>query len=839
MKNNLKEKMALLKQFVLLGIFFLVCISIATAQNSQGKEFWICFPGNQQSLSTELYITAVKASVVTVEVPGIGFSEEVTVPSGGIQMVKLPGAVQVQSKFIAEKKGVHISATNKVTVYGMNAVTSSTDAFLAYPMDAIGKEYYVMAYSKDFSYALPSQATITATEDNTAIMIMSSLTDGGFTAGVPKNIHLNKGEVYQLRSNIDGADFTGTKIIADKPVSVFGGAQCTNISENGGRACDHLVEQMPAINTWGKKFITVPLATRLKGDVFRFLAQKDSTSVSVNGVVVANLEAGHFFETILNSGTYNSIISSQPILVGQYSRSSQADNVISDPFFALITPDEQYLSNYIVSAGTKNILNNYLNISASAAAIKDIKIDGVTIDTLLWKPVPGTGCFGAQVPVKTGVHNVSGKQPFGLLVYGFGLYDSYGYSGGQSFFPLPLVARLAILPKSESKKITNQQCFTATVKNNLNIPVIGASVDFVIIGVNGEAAVSSITDSAGNAVFCYTGTHPGTDKVKVMMAGESDDAVMSWADTCSITTAVTKVDPICFGASNGSVDLAVTNAAPPVAYLWSNGSKTEDLAGLKAGTYSVKVTDKNGCKDSLDVKLIDPPVIRTMNLITPNPTVAGQIRNTVYRGYGPQTVAVSIRVSGGVAPYTYNWGAYGNTKSVDVSPTNTTTYTCVVKDSRGCTKVCNITVNVVDVRCGTSNSQVLLCSKKPGTNITETICVDPSAVPGYLDQGAVLGPCVNMSRPLWNNSNGGTTEAVVVFPNPANNYLDVEWKMINNSNEVVLNVVDAKGLVVISAKAGSGYRRKLNISRLENGFYLLQIVGSNRSTLTSRFIVKK
>ncbi len=829
--------MSLLKQFVLVAMFFYGSISIVTAQDSKGKEFWICFPGNQQSLSTELYITAAQASVVKVEIPGLGFNQTVTVQAGSIQLVTLPGEVQVQSKFIAEKKGVHITASNEVTVYGMNAVTSSTDAFLAYPLDAIGKEYYVMAYSKDFTYALPSQATITATEDKTKITIISSLTDAGFKAGVPKNINLDKGEVYQLRSNIDGADFTGTKIIADKPVSVFGGAQCTNISD-GARACDHLVEQIPALNSWGKKFITVPLATRLKGDVFRFLAQKDGTSVSVNGVVVANLQAGSFFETILNSTTYNSITSSQPVLVGQYSRSSQVDNVISDPFFALVTPEEQYITDYVISAGTANIRNNYLSISAAANAIKDITIDGVMVDSLLWKPIPGIDGFGAQVPVKTGVHNVSGKLPFGLIVYGFGLYDSYGYAGGQSFIPQANVTKIAVLPKTDSKTITNQQCFTTIVKNKMDIPMAGVRVDFVIAGVNGETAGFSTTDSAGNAVFCYTGTHTGTDKIKVMVADESDNAIMTWADTCSITTAVTKTDPICFGAANGAINLTLTNAASPIAYLWSNGSQTQDLSGLKAGTYAVQVTDKNGCKDSASVTLTQPPVIRTLNLITPNPTVPGQFRNTVYRGYGPQTVALSLRVYGGVGPYTYNWGAYGNTPSVNVSPIFTTTYSCVVKDSRGCSKVCNFTVTVVDVRCGTNNSKVLLCYKTPGTSITTTLCVDPSAVPGYLDQGAVLGPCENMSRP-GSNTNSILTQAALLFPNPANSFLDVEWKMINSRNEVVLNVLDIKGTVIMSVKAGIANHRKLDISQLENGFYLLQIVGSDKSTLTSRFIVKK
>jgi hypothetical protein len=835
MKNKLKEKISLLKPFVLSGIFFLI-VNTISAQDSKGKEFWICFPGNQQSLSTELYITSSVSSSVTIEVPGIAFSQVVAVPAGGVKTVTLPGEVQVQSKFVAEKKGIHITSSSEITVYGMNAVTASTDAFLAYPLDAIGKEYYVMAYSKDFSYALPSQATIVATEDATNVTILSSLTDGGFKKAVPRVVNLNKGEVYQLRSNVDGADYTGTKIISDKPVSVFGGAQCTNVSD-GVRACDHLVEQIPALNTWGKKFLTVPLATRLKGDVFRFLAQKDSTSVSINGAVVTTLNAGQFFETLVNSNAYNSVTASQPILVGQYSRSSQADNVVSDPFFALITPEEQCVAEYIISAGTKNISKNYLNITAPAEAVQNIEIDGIKIDGLLWKSIPGTNSFGAQVPVSIGAHTVYGKVPFGLLVYGFGLYDSYGYAGGQSFVPQKSSSNISIFPKTDTKAITNQQCFTATVKDQQNLPVAGVKVDFVVIGPNGETGGSANTDTAGKAIFCYTGAYPGTDRVKASLAAESDEAAMTWSDTCSMKNTLNKLDPQCMGSANGMIDLTVNNAAAPVKYLWSNGTQTQDLSGLKAGTYSVHVTDKNGCQDSLSIALIDPPAIRTLNVITPNPTVTGQQRNTVFLGYGPQTVALSVRTYGGVPPYSYNWGIYGSNATANVSPKFTTAFPCEIKDSWGCTRQISITVNVVDVRCGTNNDKVLVCNKTV-TNTYQTLCLDPSSVAGYLSQGAVLGSCDNILRPVANTSTI-LTQSATLFPNPANNFLDVKWELVNNSTEVILNVVDIKGIIQMSVRSSNVSQKKLDISHLRNGVYLLQVIGANNSTLTSRFIVTK
>ena len=76
---------------------------------------------------------------------------------------------------------------------------------------------------------------------------------------------------------------------------------------------------MPPVNTWGKKFFTVPLATRPNGDIFRFLAAADGTTVMVNGAPVAVLDRGRVHER--NIAGQAAITANAPILVAQYADS--------------------------------------------------------------------------------------------------------------------------------------------------------------------------------------------------------------------------------------------------------------------------------------------------------------------------------------------------------------------------------------------------------------------------------------------------------------------------------------------------------------------------------------
>ncbi|HMT30053.1 MAG TPA: SprB repeat-containing protein, partial [Bacteroidia bacterium] len=137
----------------------------------------------------------------------------------------------------------------------------------------------------------------------------------------------------------------------------------------------------------------------------------------------------------------------------------------------------------------------------------------------------------------------------------------------------------------------------------------------------------------------------------------------------------------CFGGNNGNINLNVSGGTSPYTYVWSNGQLTQDLSGLSSGTFTVTVTDANGCTSSLNTTLTQPVAALSSSLsITQNVNC-----------FGGNNGAIDISVSGGTAPYSYNWSSGQSTQ--DISGLASGNYTVTITDANGCTSQKNGTVS--------------------------------------------------------------------------------------------------------------------------------------------------
>ena len=499
----------------------------AGAQDSKGRDFWLMFPGNAGADQLRLFIAGDTATTGSVQIPGLQFNQGFSVTPGSVTSVDLPSAAQQQTSDAVENLGIHVTAGADVTVYGLNRATATTDAFLGLPVDALGTEYINLGY-KNVDILNGSQFSIVASQNATTVTITPTVTTPGHPAGTPYTVTLNQGQTYLLRdTNAAPSDLSGSIIVANKPVAVYGGHACANIPA-GETACDHIVEQLTATSQWGRSFLSMPLATRQNGDTFRILASENNTTVQVNGSTVATLNRGQLHEQIIDGPAR--ITADKPVLVMQYSNGQSFDNdgnTNGDPFQMLIPPAEQYLPSYTVSTPAEGFNPNFINVIAPNSAVGSVQVDGTAIPASDFTAIGSSGFSGAQVEVGLGSHTVTSSQPIGVHSYGFGSFDSYGYPGGLSLSEVARVEGIAVTPETSTGVVGAESCVQARVTDQAGNTLRDIRVDFTVSGANTTTGFA-FTGADGVANFCYTGSNPGNDEIRGAVGGLADTAAKTW-----------------------------------------------------------------------------------------------------------------------------------------------------------------------------------------------------------------------------------------------------------------------------------------------------------------------
>jgi len=670
-----------LKPFLLLLLSCLSYINLLNAQvpDTKGRDFWLTFPSNISSTATPSLLLSAEVATSGSVTAG-SFSTTFTVTPGVITRVTLPASVFLITFATILNNGIHVTALNDITVYGLNWLQDitrqhSSDAYLGLPTDVLGTEYIILTYkngSDTNAVVNGNQFAIVGTQNATTVTITPTVTTYIHVAGVPYNITLNQGQTYLLRNESPGNDdLSGTTITSTKPIAVFGSHRCAEIPSEYVE-CNYIVEQLTPYSSWGKIFVTLPLKTRIGGDTFRFLASTDNTTVKVNGVTVAILNRGKFHEMLLT--TASQVTADKPILVAQYSNSTSFDNVASDPSMMLVPPYEQILGKYTIATPVSGFRSNFINVVAPIAAIGSIELDGDTIPPGAFSPIGSSGFSGAQLAIALGTHTINGTNniPFGVSVYGFDFQDAYSYPGGQTFAPVPIVTTLTLTPENGSAMKGDNQCFNALLKDQYNIPVAGVRVNFTVTGVNPQTGFA-ITDPNGIAQLCYTGNNPGRDSIAASVGLLIDKSEFNW--TCIFPIKVTVNSGETDNNANGSVTITPLQGLAPYTFIVNGlSNNTGVFTGLTAGTYNYTVTDSKQCTTSGSF-VIERNV--TCNLTSSATVNANETDNNA-------NGSATINASGGTAPYTFTVNAINNNTGVFTGLT-AGTYNYSVTDSKQCT----------------------------------------------------------------------------------------------------------------------------------------------------------
>ncbi len=479
-----------MKQYLLLVFLFLVATSSYSQTkppaDNKGNDFWFAFPPNFHNNFNNtswdydlLYIFIAADEPTQVEInytdmDGGKFQklvniinpqdiETVTFPYRGLELEGwnrsgkiLPKNDRNNWNEQVSPASFHVVSEKEISVYIQNQASTTSDATLVYPVDALGKNYYVMSYYSsninvvtNQDHNTPSQFVIVATEDNTTIDIEPPKGNPTqYHGDEPFTIELNQGDSYLVQSTpdkINTYDLTGTHIVASAPITVLGGHQRAQVPldlsvDNPSR--DYLIQQLIPIESWHKSAFVIPFQNvgEVKNkDLVRVLSASDNNKISIDGNSYKTLNRAEFLELEIDKAI--NITSSAPMQVVTYAKTTKITGnfQIGDPLMMLIHPKEQFYNKYkfintqTYENGTPVYTHQYVAVVLPSNGKSSLYLDNQKMNDKDYQPIPNSNYEYRILRVTDGVHEISCDEDIAIYVYGYGSANSYGYIGGMNF----------------------------------------------------------------------------------------------------------------------------------------------------------------------------------------------------------------------------------------------------------------------------------------------------------------------------------------------------------------------------------------------------------------------
>lgn len=225
-------------------------------------------------------------------------------------------------------------------------------------------------------------------------------------------------------------------------------------------------------------------------------------------------------------------------------------------------------------------------------------------------------------------------------------------------------------------------------------------------------------------------------------------------------------------------------------------------------------------------------------MVNPAPIANAGNDATVYYGYTPMSCTnLAGSATGGTPAYTFTWSTGATGSAINVCPTATSTYTLTATDSKGCKSTSNITVNVVDVRCGNKNDKVKVCHTEAQKH-ANFLCVDDHAVPAHLAHGDYVGEChVTYTRAALPINIETVYEKINVYPNPSNGNFNI--KLPGVKEEVTITILNANGGTLLRKKVRGNHNNLIafHLPNVAKGVYIVQVFADNKMH-TSKLIIQ-
>ncbi len=228
--------------------------------------------------------------------------------------------------------------------------------------------------------------------------------------------------------------------------------------------------------------------------------------------------------------------------------------------------------------------------------------------------------------------------------------------------------------------ITEPLPLILAVANASNLTCFGSNDGSITLSISGGITPYTYLWSNGANTQNISGLTPSTYTVTATDAnGCSQTVSATITEPLILQSVLTVSNATCFGLANGSIDLDPRGGTAPYTYTWSNGANTQDINSLTAGLYELTLTDANGCS-----------LTNSRYINEPAQLIASGAPTNI-NCFGNNNGAIDLTVSGGTAPYTYQWSTGSATQ--DISTLIAGTYKVTVSDINSCRQTLSFTLS--------------------------------------------------------------------------------------------------------------------------------------------------
>lgn len=431
-----------------------------------------------------------------------------------------------------------------------------------------------------------------------------------------------------------------------------------------------------------------------------------------------------------------------------------------------------------LSAGTYNVTVTDTNGCTATASATVVQPSQLNVNAT---SIPAT-CAGGNSG------SASANATGGTTAY------SYAWSNGENTQTINnLTADTYSVTVTDANGCT--QTAATTVGQGVAVTLSPGSTNVSCFGEND--GTSSVNAFGGTSPYTYVWSNGGITQTITGLSAGTYGVTVTDANGCSAISSTTISQPTqinvsasstasaCAGASTGTATANANDGTPGYAYAWSNGGNTQTITGLSAGTYTVTVTDANGC-----INTAATTVTQGDNLIVSTSTTAvacpGGINGTV-----------TATATGGSSPYTYAW-SNGGSGSILTGLTNGT-YTVTATDANGCSGVSTATVTV-------SNNPALSCSVTVTSPVSENNGSDGTLTANGFNGSGNYSYAWNNGANAQNNSNlSPGTYTVTVTDNTTGCTTVCSGTLSNPPDCVCDNFTDPGQVCCDQTACGTGY----------------------------------